>query len=345
MMAMIEKTIVTFLMLGVVPFLLGNRISVLNNEHISYKIDYAFGWLFMLAIFEIIVVPETFLKRSLSEVSWIYSIVLVVLVITFSIFINKTQRKYKPKKLNYKHISINCYGILAVILLLVQLVIALFGVHMDADDAYYVGTATTSLSTDTLFLVQPDKGFLYNGLPLRYAFSALMIFWAYLSKVTGMHPLIITHTIIPIIFIILSYLLWWEIGNHLFNSMEKKWIYFLFLNVMNIYGNTSVYTQSSFLLFRIWQGKAMLPNIILPAILIAFFNIYDTPRKKNKWILVFIIILAACCCSSMAVPMGIIVVITLSLLLALIYKDWKLVIYGSWCSIPCFVIGILYILA
>lgn len=345
MVIMIEKIVITFLVLGVVPMLLGNRIMASVGADMSLKINYVFGWLSMLAVFEIVVVPATFLRRSLSEVCWIYSSILSGVIIVFVIFylIEKKKNKCKHKKKKWRPVSISFYGVLATVLLVIQLSIALFGVHLDADDAYYVGTATTSLSTDTLFQIQPDTGYPYSIWPLRYIFSALMSFWSYLSKITGIHPLVITHSIIPIIFISMSYMLWWELGKYLFESQEKRHIFFLFLNIINIYGNTSVYTQSSFLLFRIWQGKALLPNIIFPAILVLFLNIYDNSEERKKWILVFITIIAACCCSSMAVPMGIIVVLVLSFILALVRKNWKVVVYGSICCIPCIIIGALYI--
>lgn len=43
------------------------------------------------------------------------------------------------------------YFVVAAILILLQLVAASFLAHMDADDAFYVATATTSVHTDTVF--------------------------------------------------------------------------------------------------------------------------------------------------------------------------------------------------
>lgn len=341
---MVVKIVLTFFLLIIIPFLVGNSVLICYHLKKSIKFRFIYGWIFLLAIFEVLVVPMTFLGESLTGLTWIYcSIVLTMGVITSVWCWLKKDTGIKQRNSRLHIGRINIYGIISIGLLAVQLIVAVFGVHMDADDAYYIGTANTSIATDTLFVVEPDTGMPYETLPLRYAFSALMIFWAYLSKLTGIHPLIIAHSIIPVLFILISYLLWWELGNCLFDTTDKKWIFFLFVNLLNIFGNTSVYTQSSFLLFRIWQGKAMLPNIIFPALLVTFLSIYEKPQEKKNWLIIITIVIAGCCCSSMAVPLGIMVVVSGCLILAIKLKDWKTLIYGAMCCIPCLLIGLAYL--
>lgn len=346
MIATVGKVVLLILMLGFVPALLGNSTLVLCRINSSIKTGYVYGWLILLALFETIVVFAVFLERSLTELSYLYSgsILLLTGILCFvCIWMNREGICKMRRNLSWKLIRWNIYGILALVLLILQLVIAVFGVHSDSDDAYYIGTATSSLATDTLFQVEPDTGFPSYSLPLRYAFSALMIFWAYLSKMTGIHPLIITHSVIPVIFILISYVLWWELGKVLFKDADKRWIFFLFINLLNIFGNTSVYTQSSFLLFRIWQGKAMLPNIILPAMLLAFLGIYNAPKEKSRWILIFVTIISACCCSSMAVPLGAAVTAAGSCVISLRCREWKMLLRGAICCLPCILIGMVYL--
>lgn len=347
MVIVVGKTILLIFMLIIVPALLGNSILLFNRINNTAKTGYVYGWLILLALFESFVVFEVFFERSLTEVSYIYSgsvIVITGVCCALCYWKNKGSKKKIKLKFGLESVKWNFYGITAMILLIVQLVVAVFAVHLDADDAYYIGTANSSLSTDTLFVVESDTGFPSSSLPLRYAFSAFMIFWAYLSKITGIHPLIITHSIIPIIFISISYILWWEVGKCLFRDYEKRWIFFLFINMLNIFGNTSVYTQASFLLFRIWQGKALLPNIILPAMLLTFLGIYSHPTENNRWLLVLVTVIAACCCSSMAVPLGAIVTVSGSCVLAMKCRDWKMLIRGAVCCFPCILIGVVYLI-
>lgn len=337
----IGSGVVLLLMIIGIPCVLGTAFFQMLHMKATVKMGYVFGWLVMLAFFEVVTVPLAFAEKSLTEVTWIYTVIIMSLGILYLGSCIWKKKKIWQFSMNIS--DINIYAVLAIIIFLLQIVVAIFFVHMDADDAYYIGTANTSLSTDTLFLVEPDTGYPSYAVNTRYAFSAIMVFWAYLSKITGIHPLIIAHTIIPIVFISISYILWWEVGKCLLKGNEKRWIFFLLINVINVFGNTSVYTQSSFLLFRIWQGKALLPNIILPSFLYFFLMLFGNKSLNRQWFTIFVTVLAACCCSSMAVPLGAMVVGTGTCILVLTKRDWKIFLYGFMCCIPCLVIGICYL--
>ena len=60
---------------------------------------------------------------------------------------------------------------MAGILILFQLVVVVLYAHMDEDDAFYVGTATTAVETDSLYAYNPYTGAAYNVLPSRYILS------------------------------------------------------------------------------------------------------------------------------------------------------------------------------
>ena len=64
------------------------------------------------------------------------------------------------------------YFWIAAVLIIFQLAVASFLAHMDADDAFYVATATTSVHTDTIFSINPYTGYAYAHLPSRYVLSA-----------------------------------------------------------------------------------------------------------------------------------------------------------------------------
>ena len=339
---MIIGYVVLLLILICVPWVLGTAFFQIVHMKATIKMEYVFGWLVILAFFEVVTVSLAFAEKSLTEVTWIYTVTIMFLCICY---VGRCIRKKKKIWQFSMNISdINIYAALASITFLLQIVAAVFFVHMDADDAYYIGTANTSLSTDTLFLIEPDTGYASYAVNTRYAFSAIMVFWSYLSKITGIHPLIIAHTIIPIVFISISYILWWEVGKCLLKGKEQRWIFFLLINVINVFGNTSVYTQSSFLLFRIWQGKALLPNIILPSFLYFFLKLYGNNCLKRQWLTILITVLAACCCSSMVVPLGAMVIGTGTCILVLAKRDWKIFLYGLLCCIPCLIIGICYLI-
>ena len=74
---------------------------------------------------------------------------------------------------------------------------------------------------------------------------------------------------------IVAYGIYYLIGYELFEKKHKSALLFvLIMSIINIYGNYSIRTTFSFLLFRIWQGKAVLCNIILPLLIYLFFISY-----------------------------------------------------------------------
>lgn len=336
--------VMTILLFLVIPTIVGRGVSLFFKNEDSLLVSYSYGWIVLLALFELISIPLVFLKMSLSKLCISYNVILFILCLVMIIYFGWI-KKVKFNGFNLKsrfQESLNIYFVIACILVTVQLVISLVGMHMDSDDAYYIGTAATSLSTDTLFVYEPDTGIPYTVFPVRYILSALMLFWAYIGKMTGIHPLIITHIIFNVLFILLSYVLWWNVGKRLFSNREKLSLYFLILNIFNIWGNTSVYTQSSFLLFRIWQGKAMLPNIIIPVFFLIFADIYEKPKEYRRWGLLLITSIAACCCSSMGVPLGIIAVACAALILAVRYRDFMVLAGGIIACVPYIIVGLGY---
>ena len=73
--------------------------------------------------------------------------------------------------------------VMAGILILIQLVVVVLYAHMDEDDAFYVGTATTAVETDSLYAYNPYTGAAYNVLPSRYILSPFPAFLAVTSRV------------------------------------------------------------------------------------------------------------------------------------------------------------------
>ena len=86
--------------------------------------------------------------------------------------------------------------VVAGILILIQLIVVVLYAHMDEDDAFYVGTATTAVETDSLYAYNPYTGAAYNVLPSRYILSPFPAFLAVTSRLCGgLHPAIVAHTV------------------------------------------------------------------------------------------------------------------------------------------------------
>jgi len=246
--------------------------------------------------------------------------------------------------------SLPWFTIFVIILVLGQAFILARYMHEDADDAFYVGAANTDATTDTIFQIDPYTGLAYDltpglsitAVPSRYVLSPFPTFIALLSKLVYAHPAIVAHTIIPAVLIPLSYAILALFGERLFPEKPKAvMLFLLFLCVLNIFGFVSVYTNSTFLLFRIWQGKAVLANIVLPATLYFAFRAMSGNRNFGEWVMLFACALAACLTSSMGIVLTPIMIVCLGLVFVVRNKTLRMLKYAFICCFPCIIYGIL----
>lgn len=299
--------------------------------------SYIYGWMLMLAVFEVLAVPLIFLKASLTELTISWGTVSVLLGMAGLYCGRNFFDEWKRAR-----IQCNFQKGIFILLCFVQIILVVILQHSDADDNYFIGIANTSLSTDTLLRYDAYTGMPAETFPLRYVFSPFPLFWACVSRITGIHPAILAHTIFPIILILLAYLIIYEISVELFNNTQKG---LLFCNVMvalRLFGNYSIYTTSSFMLFRIWQGKAIVASIILPLLILWFIN--EEKRGIKEFIMLLVIVLAGCGVSSMGIILQLLLLFAYGVVL-LFRKKWKWVLQVFLASIPCFTLSLAYIIA
>ena len=318
-----------------------------------YK-SYLFGFLTELVIFQIIAIALTFLKSSLVLLTMLW-LVCCVFLFLFGIwravpfwkkFISEPSRKNKRKKMVSTNKWENYIITVAVITLVVfQVVFVTFHVHEDLDDAWYVGTAVISYHTDTMNRISPYTGEILNSFSPDYVLSPWPVFCAMLGKISFIHPTIIMHTFIPILFIPLCYMVYFLLGNEIFKHNKNKTLWLLlFLCFFNIYGNWSIRSTSSFLLFRIWQGKAILSNIIIPIIIYLFIKLVNNINDKKIYsIILFITVMAGTMVSSMGVFLCPVMLVALSVVDALLFKRLRNGIVSIICIIPCILQFIIYL--
>ena len=340
-MYFLECLLILFWM-GIVPVLIG--MLVINQLFKEEKMDFLLAWVCgsigMLAIFYIFVMPMLYLKLPLHILVLCWSFFVLFFCILSLIF---NRRRYKDiLRYNFRQFkSLPWFVIIVSLLILTQVIILVFFQHEDADDAFYVANATTALATDSIFQFDPYTGLPFITYPLRYVMSPFPIFYALLSKLLLIHPTIIAHTVWPVFAIPLSYAILTVLGKKIFPDQQSSVVIFLlFLCVLNIFGYVSIYTNSTFLLFRIWQGKAVLANIVLPAIL--YFSLRAMPGEKNfgEWVMLFVCALVACLVSSFGIVLAPIMIACLGLAAAASNRRICTFIYSIICCVPCIACGI-----
>jgi len=344
-MFFLQFLLIVFWML-IVPILIGTLIinQLFKAEKTDLLLAVVCGAICMFAIFYILVIPMLFLKIPLHTLVICWSCLILYLCV-LSLLMNWRRHKV-IYSYNLRQMKVlPWFAILIIILIMAQAFIIAWYQHEDADDAFYVGSATTAVSTDSIFQYDPYTGLYLDVYPARYVFSPFPIFIALLSKLVLIHPAIVAHTVLPAVLIPLSYVILAVLGKKLFPDRPSAVLLFLlFLCILNVFGNVSVYTNSTFLLFRIWQGKAVLANIVLPAILYFSFCAMSEKKKSGEWIILFACALFACLVSSMGILLAPMIISCLGLVFAVRNKKMSTFVYSIVCCVPCIACGVLSVI-
>ena len=245
--------------------------------------------------------------------------------------------------------TVQLQWILVFVLIAFQLIMAVTHASFDGDDAYYVVQSVITSETDTLYRILPYTG-LSTSLDYRHAMAVFPIWIAYIARMTGIHATIISHTILPLVLIPITYWIYLEIGKKLFaEKKEQLPAYMLLVIALQIFGNVSIYPGSTFLLTRTWQGKSMLANVIIPAIFMILLWIFEGERGKKYsrsglWVLLFMMNIVAAMMSTASVFLNVVLLGVMGLVLSVCRKEWTILIKVGITCVPCAAYGLLYML-
>lgn len=147
-----------------------------------------------------------------------------------------------------------------------------------------------------------------TGLDVRHAMAVFPMWIAFVAVRAGIHATIVSHVVMPLLLIPLTYLLYYEIGRALFIRgvrsgreraetgaaarsggkdaldgtpgrggsvfrRENLPVFMIIMALFQIFGNVSIYTNETFFLTRTWQGKAVAGALVIPALFWVFLQI------------------------------------------------------------------------
>ncbi len=250
-------------------------------------------------------------------------------------------------------------------LLAFQLYKAVAFASFDGDDAYYVVESLIAQESDVMYRILP-----YTGRPtdpdVRHALAVFPMWVAFVSVKAGIHATVVSHVVMPLALIPLTYLLYYEIAGCLFvrgtEGAERVFhrenlpVFMVIMAMFQIFGNVSIYTNETFFLTRTWQGKAVAGSLVIPAMLWVFLLLYGgTDTKKNDadvtekrtnagiWLLFVLINMAAGVCSSIAVFLACILTAVTAFCLALVRRDFKILLKMGAACVPNVVYVAVYV--
>lgn len=317
----ILKIIGLFLWLFLVPLAIGMvpiRYNLISNSYFADR--FIKGYFIMLALLELIGIPIVLLVNEGAYT--LFCILFGITLLAFSawgIYSNRAEiigfslKKAVNglmKKILSKSWEERLYIALVLAIILLQVVMSFKYASYDADDFYYNSEALSAQAFGTLYRIDSSTG--HNMPPdYRHALAMFPIFQSFISTVTGFHVAVISHTVMPVLLIPLSYLLIYVISKLLFpKRSDLGMIFVLLVAVFRIFGNVSYYTTETFFLIRTWQGKSLAGNFILPGVIFFFLLYYrgidskvDAERKIRAVspLMLALITLASGSSSSLAV--------------------------------------------
>ena len=301
------------------------------------------GLLLMLAVAQLLILPGIFRKLSLHLVTLLFAAVMG-LCAAYGLYRFAGSAGSYGKRLRKSIPEISPWMWIAAGVILVQIGVCVYYAHMDADDAFYVATATTSVHTDSIFAYNPYSGAEYAVLPKRYVLSPFPVLLAVISQLSGVSSGCdcTYHLSCGISAGCLSGIppVWQTV---VCGKRREQGLFLLFCATIIWFSGFSVYTGGNFLLVRIWQGKAVLAAVILPFLIYLGLALVLEDQPEYPWLLLAMVNLAACHVSSMGIMLAP-VVTGLFVLLALVKnRSPRRFLYGILCCMPSLLLGGVYL--
>ena len=285
--------------LAVVCYMFGSILNITREKCIRERI--ITGFIGVLAVFQVIALPFMYYETNFTPLYIICICFLVLITVVFIYFV-VSKRVFIPQKSSIvfwiKRKSKSEVALWALILLLIafQIFNILYLQHSDYDDSYYLAQTNTVLETNYLMNIEPTTGIEVFDQMVTYKLVGHEVLLAVLAKLFNVNVGFLCHMVLPIFMVSLHYVIVFSLGKEI--RHKYKQLFMLLCICVNFFAFFSGASASAFLSDRIWQGKAVLSNIILPILLFEFCKIFKKKEVSYKTILVLALVLWAGFCTT-----------------------------------------------
>lgn len=353
---MLLSILILVLIFTIVPFATGLIPSYfIGRSKRTIAVIYIGGFLYDSAIFQLVAVPFIISNPwGFESIIILYSILMAVSVVAgFTLMAIKKKKEGQilaesSLKRNLMAEEIVEWCIFGAILIF-QLIMFARMSSFDGDDAYYVVESLLSQETGTLYRIRPYTG-LSTDIDLRHSLATFPIWLAYIAQICKVHSTVLCHLLSGFFLIPLTYAIYMEIGRNVLRKERKKLpIFMIFVAIMQVFGNVSIYTNATFFLTRTWQGKSILANICIPAVIWLLLSLFDSDRTQNEnslglWIILFIVNIVAAMSSTASVFLMAMLIGLSGLMLSIKEKNLQILLKLIITCIPLVVYGVIYLL-
>ena len=266
----------------IVPYLAGRLLSIWagsNATGLKIGMNLSYGFMVMCLFFVIPAIPMIFFHVPFHVLKYTWVLLMAAVCAASVILSVRTLRKKTAQPLKADEpegedstkgadILTVCIWIASIILIVFETGLLTVRMHTDTDDARFIVDAMEALSKDTMLEYNPITG-IHHGIPVGEQIKDLSapypIFIALISSLTRVHPAIMAHTVMPLLFIPLSYVIFNMIGGVIFREdIKKKGMFLFFLSLIHLFSFETIYSAGYTLLTIIWQGRSIVAMIMLP---------------------------------------------------------------------------------
>lgn len=300
------------------------------------------GYFAYFGVFEIICLACEVTLLPLRTLALIMAVIAAA-AIGFGLFLGYQSWTEAMNSLRYRLKLHGFWVILVLAALAVSVLIVLMYTDSSADSGWYVGTATTALETNTIGRFDPSTGERILKFKARYALSCYPYHNAVISSlVKGLPVIVQARSVMSVINVIMSFIAVYELGLVLFPDHEDRGgkirsirrrpgsysrrradLFVLIVFVLNVFSST-IYMPGIFLFTRSFEGKALIANVVIPAVLAVCVGMWreiaEDPMRTLFWVM------AAGVCFSASSLMALILAFTAIVPLIAIRGKWNRVL-------------------
>lgn len=290
---MIVRAILALVIEFVTDYVLG---TLINSKIIRIKdnilVNTFLGFFAYQALMQGMTLLTYLMDGELHDLANVWCIIVGIITIVGMLLCRKAvYEDYRQIKALVKNNGMY-FGAMAAVIILACLFVATNG-ETNADSSYYIALINTTVTTDSLFDYNVYTGQHVESFYLRRALATFEIHSAVLCRIYGVHALVMARIMRACQNVLLTSAGVYLCGTMLFRKEREKVYGKACALVMAFWAlqpafTETIYTTSTFLLNRAYEGKAFTANAI--AIFVLYFTVKCVKTRKKRYLLLLALI-------------------------------------------------------
>lgn len=192
----------------------------------------------------------------------------------------------------------------------------------DADDSFYVSNVLLFSKSNRLNPYDSSFGNSSFGTVPMYDFQIWESYLAVLCRIFSIRASVMCHFVMVFVLLIVAISSLLLLGDTLFENDQQSALFVWALLLIYCMGGYAVYTKGSFLLSRIWQGKAVYLHIVLP-VAIVIMLLYLKEQRKTQGLLLGAVMLTGIALNPTSMYVMGFQILFMMVTIILYTKQWK----------------------